>query len=35
VLVTTGDHTGRLGGTNTLKLLALGADGITEGLQDL
>lgn len=35
VLVTTGDHTGRLGGTNTLKLLALGADGIVEGLRDL
>ena len=35
VLVTTGDHTGQGGGTNTLKLLVLGADGIAEGLQDL
>lgn len=35
VLVTTGDHTGQGGGTNTLKLLVLGAEGIAEGLQDL
>src|SRR5690606_38816823 len=27
VIVTNGDHTGRLGGTNTLKLLRVGADG--------
>ncbi len=33
VLVTTGDHTGRLGGTNTLKLLVLGEDGSVQGLQ--
>jgi pyruvate kinase len=35
VIVTTGDHTGRLGGTNTLRLLKVGRDGIAEGLGDL
>ncbi|MBX3689531.1 pyruvate kinase [Dokdonella sp.] len=35
VLVTTGDHTGQLGGTNTLKLLQLGANGVVEGLSGL
>lgn len=35
VILTTGDHTGLLGGTNTLKLLRVGADGMAEGLSDL
>ncbi|MCK9537665.1 pyruvate kinase [Dokdonella sp.] len=35
VIITNGDHTGRLGGTNTLKLLKVGAGGIAEGLADL
>jgi pyruvate kinase len=35
VILTTGDHTGRLGGTNTLKLLRVGAGGVAEGLGDL
>lgn len=35
VLVTHGDHTGRGGGTNTLKLLSVGTDGIAESLRDL
>jgi len=35
VIVTTGDHTGALGGTNTLKLLRVGAGGIAEGLGEL
>ncbi len=35
VILTTGDHTGALGGTNTLKLLRVGAGGIAEGLGDL
>ncbi len=35
VLLTHGDHTGRGGGTNTLKLLSVGADGIAESLRDL
>jgi pyruvate kinase len=35
VMLTTGDHTGALGGTNTLKLLRVGAGGIAEGLGDL
>jgi pyruvate kinase len=35
VLITTGDHTGRLGGTNTLKLLKVGEGGVAEGLGDL
>jgi pyruvate kinase len=35
VLLTHGDHTGRGGGTNTMKLLHVGADGIAESLRDL
>ncbi|WP_440223287.1 pyruvate kinase [Dokdonella sp. MW10] len=35
VILTTGDHTGRLGGTNTLKLLRVGPAGLAEGLGDL
>jgi pyruvate kinase len=35
VLLTTGDHTGELGGTNTLKLLQVGANGVAEGLGSL
>lgn len=35
VILTTGDHTGQLGGTNTLKLLRVGAGGLAEGLGDL
>jgi len=35
VILTTGDHTGQLGGTNTLKLLRVGARGVAEGLGDL
>ncbi len=35
VIVTNGDHTGRLGGTNTLKLLKVGQGGVAEGLGDL
>jgi len=35
VILTTGDHTGELGGTNTLKLLRVGSGGIAEGLGDL
>ena len=35
VIVTNGDHTGRLGGTNTLKLLKVGQAGMAEGLGDL
>ncbi|HEX7342016.1 MAG TPA: pyruvate kinase [Rhodanobacteraceae bacterium] len=35
VILTHGDHTGRGGGTNTLKLLRVGADGIAESLRDL
>ncbi len=35
VILTTGDHTGELGGTNTLKLLRVGVAGIAEGLGDL
>ena len=35
VVVTTGDHTGAHGGTNTLKLLRVGDAGIAEGLGDL
>ncbi len=35
VIVTNGDHTGELGGTNTLKLLRVGPGGIAEGLGDL
>ena len=35
VILTTGDHTGELGGTNTLKLLRVGSGGIAEGLGEL
>ncbi|MGB8377562.1 MAG: pyruvate kinase, partial [Rhodanobacteraceae bacterium] len=35
VILTTGDHTGRLGGTNTLKLLKVGAGGVAAGLGEL
>jgi pyruvate kinase len=35
VILTHGDHTGRGGGTNTLKLLLIGPDGIAESLRDL
>ncbi len=35
VILTTGDHTGKLGGTNTLKLLMVGTDGVAEGLGGL
>jgi pyruvate kinase len=35
VLLTTGDHTGELGGTNTLKLLRVGSDGQAEGMSAL
>ena len=35
VILTTGDHTGQLGGTNTLKLLRVGPEGMAEGLGDL
>jgi pyruvate kinase len=35
VIVTNGDHTGQGGGTNTLKLLKVGQDGVAEGLGDL
>ncbi|HET8555549.1 MAG TPA: pyruvate kinase [Rhodanobacteraceae bacterium] len=35
VILTHGDHTGRGGGTNTLKLLSVGVDGIAESLRDL
>jgi len=35
VIITTGDHTGLLGGTNTLKLLKVGQGGVAEGLGDL
>jgi len=35
VVLTHGDHIGRGGGTNTLKLLSVGADGMVESLSDL
>jgi pyruvate kinase len=35
VVLTHGDHIGRGGGTNTLKLLSVGADGMVESLRDL
>jgi pyruvate kinase len=35
VILTTGDHTGQHGGTNTMKLLRVGPGGIAEGLGDL
>jgi pyruvate kinase len=35
VVVTHGDHVGRGGGTNTVKLLSVGAEGMVESLRDL
>jgi pyruvate kinase len=35
VILTTGDHTGQHGGTNTLKLLRVGPGGVAEGLGNL
>ncbi|MBS0515232.1 MAG: pyruvate kinase [Proteobacteria bacterium] len=35
VILTTGDHTGQHGGTNTMKLLRVGPGGVAEGLGDL
>lgn len=35
VILTTGDHIGLLGGTNTLRVLRVGADGVADGLADL
>ncbi|HET7592513.1 MAG TPA: pyruvate kinase [Rhodanobacteraceae bacterium] len=35
VLLTHGDHTGQGGGTNTMKLLSVGEDGIAESLRNL
>ncbi len=35
VIVTTGDHTGQHGGTNTLRLLRVGPGGVAEGLGEL
>jgi pyruvate kinase len=35
VVITYGDRLGHVGGTNTLKLLAVGADGVVESLRDL
>lgn len=35
VVITTGEHTGLLGGTNTLKLLRVGPNGTPEGMGDL
>jgi len=35
VILTTGDHTGELGGTNTLKLLKVGTGGVAEGFGKL
>ena len=35
VILTTGDHTGEHGGTNTLKLLRVGPGGVAEGLASL
>ena len=35
VALTTGDHTGILGGTNTLKLLRVGEGGVPEGMSSL
>jgi pyruvate kinase len=35
VVLTHGDHVGQGGGTNTLKLLSVGADGMVESLRDL
>jgi pyruvate kinase len=35
VVLTQGDLVGRGGGTNTMKLLSVGADGMVESLRDL
>jgi pyruvate kinase len=35
VVLTHGDHMGKGGGTNTLKLLSVGVDGMVESLRDL
>ena len=35
VVLTHGDHVGQGGGTNTLKLLSVGVDGMVESLRDL
>jgi len=35
VVITTGDHTGKLGGTNTLKLMRVGPGGSPEGMGHL
>jgi pyruvate kinase len=35
VVLTHGDHVGQGGGTNTLKLLSVGAEGMVESLRDL
>jgi len=35
VVITYGDRVGHVGGTNTLKLLSVGADGMVESLRDL
>ncbi len=35
VVITYGDRIGHVGGTNTLKLLSVGADGVVESLRDL
>jgi len=35
VVLTHGDHVGQGGGTNTLKLLSVGADGMVESLRNL
>jgi pyruvate kinase len=35
VVITYGDRLGHVGGTNTLKLLAVGADGVVESLRDI
>jgi len=35
VVLTHGDHIGQGGGTNTLKLLSVGAEGVVECLRDL
>ncbi len=35
VVLTNGDHLGKLGGTNTLKLLRVGSGGVPEGMADL
>jgi phosphonate C-P lyase system protein PhnG len=35
VVITYGDRVGRVGGTNTLKLLSVGADGAVDTMRDL